>query len=313
MIPVQSDDEALYDSLLLAIDARTSRLSDLQTEIAPLLRALEKFEWHYNTQLGALQRELAELRASARTIEHRTARIHARMVADPDHVMGDLFDEEELREIGELFGVELPESWFQSAREAEDRRRRQAYNREDFDDEANDAAEEEILRRLQRNQANKRRLSGEGEQELRTLHRSLARRFHPDLAMTEAERVVCQEMMLRVNAAWHSRDLAELRAIDTESVHLDGTSGRQGFERRIHWARQECVRLDGEIGALVERLRSLRESNTFPLWFNSTLAQTIIAQRASALRLDIASETQRLAEMKLAFRHALQSYAVSVA
>ncbi len=310
IIPVQSEEEAVYESLLLAIDSRSSRLTDLNAEIAPLLRALEKFEWQYNTQLGSLQRELKHLRSQVETIEHRTARIHARTVADPNHIMGDLFNEEELREIGELFGVQLPESWFESAREVEDRRHRQGAD--DDGDWENDPVEEEILRRLNRNRLHRKRLPEDIEQELRSLHRSLARRFHPDLASTEAERVVCQEMMLRINAAWHEQNLNELRKLDEQSDHLDATSSQQGFVRRIHWARQECIRLDESIAALVYKLTSLRESNTFPLWFNPTLAQTVITQRASALRLDLATEERRMEEMKLAFRHALASYAVTL-
>ncbi|MGI8482642.1 MAG: hypothetical protein ACR2OU_00070 [Thermomicrobiales bacterium] len=309
IIPVQSEEEAVYESLLLAIDSRSSRLNDLDSEIAPLLRALEKFEWQYNSQLGDLQRELRHLRSQVETIEHRTARIHARTVADPNHIMGDLFNEEELREIGELFGVQLPESWFESAREVEDRRRQQ---HADDDDWENDPVEEEILRRLNRNRLQRKRLPEDIEQELRSLHRSLARRFHPDLASTEAERVVCQEMMLRINAAWHEQDLNELRKLDKQSDHLDTTSSQEGFVRRIHWARQECMRLDEQLDALVHKLTSLRESNTFPLWFNPTLAQTVITQRASALRLDLATEERRMEEMKLAFRHALATYAVTV-
>jgi len=311
MVPVPSEDEAVYASLLLAIDSRSSRLTDLEAEVAPLLRALEKFEWQYNAMLGTLQRELRELRSQVETVADRTARIHARTVADPDHIMGDLFNAEELREIGDLFGVQLPESWFESAREVEEKRRRQ--REDDSDGWHNDPVEEEILRRLNRIRPQRKRLPQDTEQELRSLHRSLARRFHPDLASTEAERVVCQEMMLRINAAWHEQDLSELRKIDQQSDHLDATSSQRGFVRRIHWARQECIRLDREILELHHQLTSLRDSNTFPLWFNATLAQTVIAQRASALRVDLANEERRMEEMKLAFRHALASYAVTVA
>ncbi len=309
IIPVASQEEEIYTSLLLAIDARSSRLADLEAEIAPLLRALEKFEWQYNSQLGNLQQALRHLRSQVETIEHRTARIHARTVADPNHIMGDLFNEEELREIGELFGVQLPESWFESGREVEGRRHQ---DEDDPDAWHNDPVEEEILRRLHRNHPHRQRLPEAIEQELRSLHRSLARRFHPDLATTEAERVVCQEMMLRINAAWHERDIGELRKIDAQSDHLVGASSHQGFVRRIHWARQECIRIDEHILALVHKLTALRESNTFPLWFNPALAQTVITQRASALRLDLANEERRLEEMKLAFRHALASYAVTL-
>lgn len=306
LVRVQSDDEALYDALLSTIEQRTTRLAELEEEVAPLHRALEKFEWQYNSQLGGLQRDLRNLRRQVETIEQRTARIHARMVADPNHVMGDLFNDEELREIGELFEVELPESWFSGPREAQARQREERSDDEQYD------AEEELERQI-RMRAEKPRLNEHDEQEIRTLHRALARRFHPDLADTEAERAVCQEMMLRINAAWHSRDLDALRTLDEQSGDLAGLTARDGYGRRIHWARQECVRLDERIRDVNERLTSLRESTTFPLWFNQTLAQTVITQRASVLRVDIATEQERLADIKLAFRQALAAYAAVVA
>ncbi|MGN6485369.1 MAG: J domain-containing protein [Thermomicrobiales bacterium] len=312
LVHVPSRDDQRYDHLLRGIEQRTGRLADLEAEIAPLLRALEQFEWQYNSTLGGVQRNLRQVRQQRDTIETWTTRIHARMVADPNHVMGDLFSEEELRQIGSLFGVELPESWFESAREAEERRRREKREEGFFD--GNTAAEEEILRRMMRgSRADRERLPDEVEQEIRSLHRSLARRFHPDLATTEAERQLCQEMMLRINDAWHNRDLADLRTLDEQSSHLAGTSTDRGVRRRLHWAEQEVIRLDGLIDGLATKLAALRGSSTFPLWFNPTLARTVITQRASVLQMDLSTETKHLEETKEAFRHALASYAVTVA
>lgn len=312
LVHVPSRDSQRYDDLLRGIEQRTHRLAGLEAEITPLLRALEQFEWQYNSLLGGVQRELRQVRQQRETIETWTTRIHARMVADPNHVMGDLFTEDELRQIGTLFGVELPESWFESAREAEERQRRADREQGFFD--GNTAEEEEILRRMLRgSRADRERLPEEVEQEIRSLHRSLARRFHPDLATTEAERQLCQEMMLRINDAWHNRDLADLRALDEQSGHLEGTSSDRGVHRRIHWAQQEVIRLDGLIDGLAAKLASLRGSSTFPLWFNPTLARTVITQRASVLQMDLSTETQQLEETKLAFRYALASYAVTVA
>ncbi|MGC4192508.1 MAG: J domain-containing protein [Thermomicrobiales bacterium] len=312
LVHVQSRDDQRYDDLLRGIEQRTVRLADLEAEVAPLLRALEQFEWQYNSMLGGLQRDLRQIRHQRETIEGWTTRIHARTVADPNHVMGDLFSEEELRQIGSLFGVELPESWFESAREAEERRRRDEREHGFFD--GNTAEEEEILRRMMRgSRSDRERLPDEVEQEIRALHRSLARRFHPDLATTEAERQLCQEMMLRINDAWHNRDLADLRALDDQSSHLEGTSADRGMRRQLHWAHQEVIRLDGLIDGLATKLAALRGSSTFPLWFNPALARTVMTQRASVLQMDLSTETQHLEETKLSFRHALASYAVTVA
>lgn len=302
-----SDDELEYIELLLRIDWRTAQVAALEEELGPLQRAFERFEWEYSQRLGHLQADLRRLRESIELIEHRTARIHARLVADPTGIMGDLFDQDELREIGDMFGIDVPDEWFAQARPGRHGRARDW----DYADGQQDDAEEEILRRLQRQ--NRKRVPEETAAELRRRYRELARRFHPDLAGSEGERMMRQEIMLRINHAWHCQDLDALRAIDQEmETFLPGWSGSR-FAARVAWARRECARLDANAHELVGRIRRLRASKTFPLWFNSTLGRTVITQRALAIGHDIERERERLEEAKRGFTQALAHYAAATA
>src|SRR5699024_10400440 len=100
----------------LHITWRTGQCAALEAELAPIQAAFEAFEWEYTQRVGHLSSELASLRATTRRMEHQTERIHARLVSDPDGVLGDLFAEDELREIGEMFGIDVPDEWFAAAR-----------------------------------------------------------------------------------------------------------------------------------------------------------------------------------------------------
>lgn len=298
-----SRDERDYARLLTMINARNGQIADLETAISPLERALEKFEWEYQARLSGLLTELRDLRGTTERIEHRTARIHARLVCDPDGILGDLFDRADLDEIGQLFGIEIPESWF--GPDEDGQRDKFAW---DFA-AGNASAEEEILRRLRQRQ--REPFVRDADPEIRTLYRELARQFHPDLATDDLERGTRQEMMLRINAAWQDRDFTTLQRIHQETEHLMPNWHRSLIATRLNWAKRECARLDERIGALEQRLQTLRRSDTFPLWFNAELGNSVISRQTLALRSDIARQKERLDAAKEAFRQALHAFAAA--
>ncbi|CAA9565155.1 MAG: hypothetical protein AVDCRST_MAG87-1890 [uncultured Thermomicrobiales bacterium] len=310
LVPLPDRAEAEYAALRAEIEFRAAVIARLEAEIAPVTAALEKFEWEYRARLGGLQAELRAIRDLIATLEDRTVRIHARMVADPNGMLGDLFDREELRQIGEMFGIEIPASWFRAADHDEQRERESDWRFFGRDRDDPDPAQAEERRRLRWRE--KRRLPKDTETELRTLFRSLARRFHPDLCDSEHDRQRRQEMMHRINEAWHEQDLQMLQHIDRESAHEGGRDARASFAERVLWARAECGRLDARIDALTRQLGALRASDTFPLWFNPSLGNSVITQRATALRIDIATAHHQADEVKAAFRQALRYYATAM-
>lgn len=305
LVRVITDEEREYLDLTLRIGWRTDQIATLKAELGPIQAAFETFEWEYTQRVGHLVAELKALRATTQNIEHKTARIHARLVSDPGGVLGDLFDQDELREIGEMFGIDVPDEWFANARKG-----RESAG-EDWDWAGFADAEEEMIREMQRNRA--RRMPEAETAELKRRYRDLARRFHPDLAESGDERAMRQEIMLRINHAWQCQDLEALRALEHElEDRLPGWSASH-WAHRVAWARRECERLDSEATGLMRRLRQLRNSETFPLWFNSTLGRTVISQRANATRREIEREQERHEDARDAFRQALAHYAAAIA
>ncbi len=127
LVRIPDRDELEFAALCAGIEFRAGAITGLEAEIQPLVAALEKFEWEYKARLGHLQSELRSIGELVATLEDRTVRIHARMVADPNGILGDLFDREELREIGEMFGIEIPPTWFRAADHDERRERESAW------------------------------------------------------------------------------------------------------------------------------------------------------------------------------------------
>jgi hypothetical protein len=310
LVCIPAPEERDFGYLEGEIRLRQMHIQRLEREIAPLLEALEAFEWEYKARVGTLQRELLDLHALIETIESRTGRIHARLAADPDGILGDLFTRDELAEIGEMFGIEIPPSWF-AAHDEDDRLEREQAWRFSDEDTRNRAEEEEILRRMQRQ--HRPRMAKDERKELRRLYLEMARLCHPDLATDEADRARREELMLRINEAWQMQNLHALREIERDRGAVLGWKALSSWAERVIWARRECVRLDGQILAMTERLQSLRASDTFPLWFNRTLGNSVISQRSTTLRIDIANAHHRLDEAKDAFRQALRYYAGAIA
>lgn len=305
LVRIITPEEREYTDLTLRIGWRTDQIAALEAELKPIQRAFEAFEWEYTQRVGHLANELREARSTAARVEHQTARIHARLVSDPSGVLGDLFDRDELLEIGEMFGIEVPDDWFASARESS------RSGGDDWDWAGQFAGEEEILRNLNRN--SQRALPKDVATELRTRYRALARQFHPDLAENDDERALRQEIMLRINHAWHCQDVDALREIEQELEHMLPGWSANHLAHRLAWARRECERLETQANALLGRIRQLRASETFPLWFNNSLGRTVINQRVAALRRELGREQERLETAKIAFKHALAHYAAAIA
>ena len=292
IVRVVSAEEAEYCRLLIDLDVRRRRISDLESEIAPLLNAFESFERTYDARIGPVQRELRETEQKIGEFEAKIARIHARMVADPDGLLGDLFSREELREIGDLFGVDANE-WFDEE---------QAPFEQDFSYRAEDVSSPRP----------RHRQSNAVEAELRTLYHTLARRFHPDLAKDDGDREHRQAVMLRVNTAWRERDLQTLRDLCHRTERDQPEWTERSARERVDWARTERSLLDQTVANLVARLHHLRSSSTLPLWMNPSLAETVIIRRLAHFTAELDIARARLASVQEAFRKALASFALDL-
>lgn len=300
IVLTRSAEEEVWHDLQITIRKRRLRIRKLQQEIRPLEEALARFERNFRIQLGAHQEELRRLRAEVHTLESRTDRIHARMAADPDDELGDLFTAEELEEISKFFDFDIPDSWFQRQDEGD------AAAGDDFEDEHFDASGEG-WHRIEEPEAHGRR--GGKVEELKTLYRSLARRFHPDLCTDADDAAYRHECMLRANHAWQQGDLESLQELADETERLSPDWGSWAWLRRLQSARRENDRITRQISKLRRRLKELRTNETFPLWSSGGLGESLISARRKSLERDIAMTKNDLASAQESFRQAMEQWA----
>lgn len=117
--------------------------------------------------------------------------------------------------------------------------------------------------------------------------------------------------MLRINQAWHMRDLVAMREISADVTDLIRGKLLSAVAYRLAWHRRELARLEDECEQLRIRITSLRSSKTVALWHNPALANAAIARHVTRLQQEIATLTSRHESALEEFRLALGSYAAN--
>ena len=296
IVPITTPEEVELALVSMRIAWQTGELRQLQRQLKPLEAAFSEFEQRVAAQSGGLTAERDRLRYICNELEEYTARIHARLMADPDGQMSAIFTPDELRAIGRLCGVDVPPSWFgpepQTTASGDG-----WYSTDDtwFEPENGHAPPE----------------SSEEADELRMLYRQLARTFHPDLTIDDTERTFRQEVMLRINHAWHARDIEAMREITADVRDLVSGTLLSAVAYRLAWHRRELARIEDECEQLRSRITALRSSKTVALWHNPSLANAAIARHTSRLQDEIARLTSRHEAALEEFRIALGAYAAN--
>jgi len=98
------------------------------------------------------------------------------------------------------------------------------------------------------------------------VYRDLVKRFHPDLARTEAERQQREAVMKRINAAFHERDVGQLQSIMNETEFEDPSFEDRSIPDKLIWAIREISRLDEMIVEMTAEIESLKGSDLAVLW-----------------------------------------------
>ncbi|NHZ72216.1 MAG: DnaJ domain-containing protein [Aquificales bacterium] len=146
------------------------------------------------------------------------------------------------------------------------------------------------------------------EAQIKKLYRQLARRYHPDLAADEAERVYRTEMMTAVNDAYAARSLAELLALAKELKAKGQTepSGKgvseigmiQALEEELTRCQRRLRQIDLDMQSLYTH--HLVELST-EVKFGKQQGRDILAEMAEEVERQIARKTVERDMMKSQF------------
>ncbi len=268
MARTETPEEREYARYLTEIDVRNRKVADLQTDLQLLQEKLGQFNAEYHTRVGTLFIELDKIELSIREYEYRIDRLQSDPTLNPEVLE---------REARDRF-TDQREDVFRD--EEETRRHRQAYH----DD----------LHRTE--------LDEHSELRLKTLFRDLAKRFHPDLARTDAERQQREAIMKRVNAAFHERNIKGLESISAETAFEDAAFEARPIGEKLIWAIREVSRLDDLIASMGEEHQALIESDLARLWQRREDGDQVIERLERAATLDVEEALQRLQEAKDRFQ-----------
>ncbi len=294
LVPVTSLEEIEHALLTRQIADTAAELETLQRELAPLERAFNAFEQKVARQSAAVTAERDRLRLVCAEIERFTARLHARLIADPDGMMSSVFTPDEIRYIGDLFGVEMQDTGAEPESHA-----------------TTSGAEWEWAGNGDHDRHPSSAANGHDPEfrDLRSLYRQLARTFHPDLTTDPAERHFRQEMMLRINHAWDLRDAHTMEAIRDDVRDLLAGNLISVHAYRLAWKRRELAQLQHACHTCRLRIDALRYSKTVSLWHDATLANAAIARHIKRVQIDV--DRLRVTHERVVeeFRLALGAYA----
>ncbi|MEP7356439.1 MAG: J domain-containing protein, partial [Anaerolineales bacterium] len=140
--------------------------------------------------------------------------------------------------------------------------------------------------------------------QLKILYRALAKRFHPDLSADPAEKPWREQMMGRVNTAYHAQDLAALRqlagepnAVPAAAVPIVKTRAQILADLQI-----EIERLDQLAARLEQQLEDLAGSPAVRLKLDAVFARRagrdLVAELAAQLQADLTRAEQELASLR---------------
>lgn len=268
----ETPEEHEHARYLGEIEIRKRRVADLQADLQLLKEQLGIFNAEYHVRVGVLFIELDKIHLSIEEYEYRIARLQSNPDTPPENL------EQETRK-------RFSKQHEKVHQDEEETRRYEHTYRED----------------QQRPEMDER-----SESALKSLFRDLAKRFHPDLARNDAERVQREAIMKRVNAAFHERDVEALEAITAETALEDPAFELRSIGEKLVWAIREVSRLDGLIAEIGDELQALKESDLAKLWQRQEAGENVIERLECAATSDVEEAFQRLGAARDRFRSMVQ-------
>ncbi len=220
IITAQTDWQAQAEALKTELERLRQQLVDAEAELADKLKAIHYFEFKLRLRVGHLVRRLDELAAEIKTLR------------------------EQLRQRGEQWDDPLTGNG--------------GNGRFHFDTDHTAADGEYRYRDNTAVSPEPKPIDADKSKKLKQLYRQLAFRFHPDMAVDEADREYRTQLMMAINAAYAAGDLEKLEQIalepdgdgriDTSSITAELIQALQReltrVKRRLAEIEKEMARLD---------------------------------------------------------------------
>ncbi len=216
--------------------AKRQTVADLQEQIKEYERVLGELMARYYATVGSLQVRLERINLEIEEIKFRIAWL---LIKETQEGMEE--------RLGEEFSDHRDQV---EADESEAAGARMAY--------------EEIRE--------KEELAPDVKRELKRLYRELAKRFHPDLADSEEERVRRNRIMAEVNDAYEREDFSALQGMLERYEWVEAEARANTWQAKIEALENESRRLDNLQAELERQMEEIENSSAFELWENARRA-----------------------------------------
>lgn len=131
------------------------------------------------------------------------------------------------------------------------------------------------------------------EAELKGIYRRMARKFHPDLARTEDERLQSGHMMARINSLYRARDLERLAALEEQTKGGELEDDDLPIEQQITLLESRLEWFSAVLTNLEEERMALENSATCQLFRNVEQAAAVGRDLVEELRVELESRAER--------------------
>jgi hypothetical protein len=116
-------------------------------------------------------------------------------------------------------------------------------------------------------------MDGDRTAGLKSLYRELARRFHPDMGGSEADRLRRTQMMMAINAAYGAGDLERLRELAAEPDLIDPDAAADNEEQMVTFLLRELGRLQRRLTEISGEMTSIQTKQNYKLMLQARRAE----------------------------------------
>lgn len=278
IVPAAPGDDEAYAALIDALRRRRLRVDALRGDVTAIRAGLARFENECQSRVGDLLASLRRLGDDADLLQRRLQDALAAAVAANEDALDDILEQLDVEHDfrfdqagrGDGIGDGAPSFGGVPGATGPDR-----------------PADRATLKRL---------------------YRDLAKRCHPDLGKTDAERVRRAALMQRVNESFSAGDASALKGLLLETESDDPGFGARPVADRLSWAQAELARLDGLLADLRGELASLQRSDLHRLWRRHEAGAPVFDELADDLEARVRAEGQRLDRLTASYRKVAPDY-----
>ncbi|MBP6016710.1 MAG: hypothetical protein KA586_08315 [Candidatus Promineofilum sp.] len=246
------------------LDALRPQLIDAEAQLAERLAAISAFEYRLRARLEKLSQRLDALQAEIDGVRRELRRYQS----------GELLWDDDIPTDGQA-----EEAWrFEES-----------------------AASSGSYRYRSRSEMPRPALEGTRLAALKQLYRRLARRFHPDLVLDEADRAYRTDMMMAINAAYAAGDLEALETLAGEPDTVSYTP--QTLEELAAALQREVDHCRRRLAEIASEMSTLEKHNSARLMKRAETA----AAAGRDLLSDLAADLRRRVSEKMVERDVLET------